>query len=161
MRRSRETEQPKVNLTSVMDIYTTLVFFLLITQSGAQILGAPDDVALPASIAEEKPRMTVIVVVSPSEVTVQGESVSTPAAVLASPTPRVDTIASRLEALAGNPLGAATKAVVDRREVTILADRAVPFSVIKRVMSTCTGEGYAHISLAVLEKPADTQLSQN
>ena len=38
---------------------------------------------------------------------------------------------------------------------------AVPFTVIQRVMSTCTSEGYARISLAVLQKSPDTQLSQN
>jgi len=32
----------------------------------------------------------------------------------------------------------------------------VPFTVIKRVMSTCTNEGYSKVSLAVLQK-ANTQ----
>jgi len=34
----------------------------------------------------------------------------------------------------------------------------VPFAVIKQVMSTCTGEGYGRVSLAVMQK--DAQLAQ-
>jgi len=38
------------------------------------------------------------------------------------------------------------------REITVLADKSLPYEVVKKVMSTCTNEGYGHISLAVLEK---------
>ena len=161
MARKQQGEVPKVNLTAIMDIYTTLVFFLLITQQGTEILESPEHVTLPASIAEEKPRVTVIVSISPTDVTVQGESVATPAAILTSPTPRIESIAARLGELRGTAIGPATQAILDHQEITILADRSIPFSVIKRVMSTCTSEGYAHISLAVLQKSAETRLSQN
>ena len=159
--RRQKSEIPKVNLTAIMDIYTTLVFFLLITQQGTEILESPEHVTLPASIAEEKPRVTVIVAISETEVTVQGESVVTPAAILMSPTPRIESLAARLGELRGSAIGPATQAILDHREITILADRSVPFTVIKRVMSTCTSEGYAHISLAVLQKSAETRISQN
>ena len=46
-------------------------------------------------------------------------------------------------------------AVAERQEVTILADRSVPFRVVKRVMSTCTRRGYERISLAVLQKSSE------
>jgi len=39
-----------------------------------------------------------------------------------------------------------------RREITVLADKSLPYELVKRVMSTCTREGYGKISLAVLEK---------
>ena len=78
----------------------------------------------------------------------------------------VDTVARIVaekmkDTLKQNVIGTSTKAIADSQEVTILADRSVPFNVIKRVMSTCTSEGYARISLAVLQKAPDTQLSQN
>ena len=52
-------------------------------------------------------------------------------------------------------IGLKTRTVVESREVTILADRSVPFSVVKKVMSTCTSEGFEKISLAVLQKGAE------
>ncbi len=58
-------------------------------------------------------------------------------------------------------IGLNTQAIAESQEVTILADRAVPFTVIKRVMSTCTSEGYAKISLAVLQKAPEPTLAQN
>jgi biopolymer transport protein ExbD len=151
----------KIDLTSIMDIFTTLVFFLLVNQAGTEVLESPDQISLPASIAEAKPRITVVVHISPTEVLVQGESVATPSEILASQTARIEPIAARLGELSRKVIGQTTQAIADSQEVTILADRTVPFTVIKRVMSTCTSEGYARISLAVLEKSPETQLSQN
>ncbi|MBY0402155.1 biopolymer transporter ExbD [Myxococcota bacterium] len=151
----------KIDLTSIMDIFTTLVFFLLVNQSGTEVLESPKQITLPASTTENKPRETVVIFISKTEVTVQGESVVTPDAVMASEATNIEPIATRLSELRSSVIGTSTKAIADSQEVTILADRAVPFTVIKRVMSTCTNEGYARISLAVLEKSPETQLSQN
>ena len=63
-----------------------------------------------------------------------------------------DVITARLAELKENVVGPATLAVAGSLEVTILADKSVPFIVIKRIMSTCTGEGYENVSLAVLQK---------
>ena len=49
-------------------------------------------------------------------------------------------------------IGLKTKVVAESREITVLADKSVPFDVIKKVMSTATGQGYGRISLAVLQK---------
>jgi biopolymer transport protein ExbD len=49
--------------------------------------------------------------------------------------------------------------VAESQEVTILADKSVPFSVIKKVLSTCTSQGFERISLAVLQKSPETSQS--
>ncbi len=51
---------------------------------------------------------------------------------------------------------AVLRVVAASQEVTILADRSVPFSVVKKVMSTCTSQGFGRISLAVLQKGSET-----
>jgi hypothetical protein len=38
------------------------------------------------------------------------------------------------------------------REITVLADKALPYEVLKKVMATCTDADYGRISLAVLQK---------
>jgi biopolymer transport protein ExbD len=38
------------------------------------------------------------------------------------------------------------------REVTVIADKSLPFDVVRRVMATCTSSAYGKISLAVLQK---------
>jgi biopolymer transport protein ExbD len=160
MSRNRVTV-PKMNLTSLMDVFTILVFFLLVNSATTEVLETPKQIVLPASVVEEKPRETVVIFISASDVTVQGESVIRTPEILTSPTERIAPIATRLNELSASVIGLSTQAVAQSQEVTILADRTVPFSVIKRVMSTCTGEGYAQISLAVLQKASETQLSQN
>ncbi|PZN27402.1 MAG: hypothetical protein DIU71_17415, partial [Proteobacteria bacterium] len=127
-----------LNLVSLMDIFTILVFFLLVNSAEVQTLETPKDITLPESIAETKPRETVVVHVSHDQVLVQGQVVTTLAEV---------------EALEGNiiePLKVALKAQSDRilradaaqdiagREITILGDRELPFRVLKKIMATCT-----------------------
>jgi biopolymer transport protein ExbD len=69
-------------------------------------------------------------------------------------------IAARLDEVSESIIGFRTQIVAESREVTILADRSVPFNVIKKVMSTCTSRGFERISLAVLQKaPADRMAS--
>jgi biopolymer transport protein ExbD len=160
MSRNRVTV-PKMNLTSLMDVFTILVFFLLVNSATTEVLETPKQIVLPASFVEEKPRETVVIFISANDVTVQGEAVIQTPEILMLPTQRIGPIAERLSELSASVIGLSTETVAKSQEVTILADRTVPFSVIKRVMSTCTGEGYARISLAVLQKAPETQLSQN
>ena len=41
---------------------------------------------------------------------------------------------------------------VAQREITIMADKSLPYEVLKRVMATCTDADYGRISLAVIQK---------
>ena len=154
MARNRVTAH-KMNLTSLMDVFTILVFFLLVNSANTEVLETPKQITLPASSVEEKPRETVVIFVSPTEVTVQGERVALVEEILASGDPNIDAIGVRLAAVNATVIGLKTRTVVESREVTILADRAVPFSVVKKVMSTCTSQGFEKISLAVLQKGAE------
>lgn len=160
MSRNRVTV-PKMNLTSLMDVFTILVFFLLVNSATTEVLETPKQLTLPASVVEAKPRETVVIFISVNDVTVQGETVVLISEILESRTQDIGPIATRLRELSENVIGLSTQAIARSQEVTILADRTVPFSVIKRVMSTCTSEGYAQISLAVLQKAPEMQLSQN
>lgn len=144
----------KMNLTSLMDVFTILVFFLLINSGSVEILDAPKNVTLPESRVEAKPRETVMIFVSQEEVLVQGEPVALVADILSGKRAALDPIISRLAELKANIIGPSTLSVAGSQEVTILADKSVPFSVIRTLMSTCTGEGYENVSLAVIQKAA-------
>ena len=144
----------KMNLTSLMDVFTILVFFLLVNSGSVEVLDAPKEVTLPESRVETKPRETVIILISPDEVLVQGKSVALVADILEGVPSNTDGIKARLAELKENIIGTNTQVIASAREVTILADKSVPFIVIKQVMSTCTGEGYENVSLAVTKKPS-------
>jgi biopolymer transport protein ExbD len=64
-----------LNLVSLMDVFTILVFFLLVNSSSSDVMEPPKNIKLPDSVVEAKPRETVIVMITPTEVLVQGEPV--------------------------------------------------------------------------------------
>ena len=142
----------KMNLTSLMDVFTILVFFLLVNSGSVEILDAPKEVTLPESRVETKPRETVVIFVSKDQVLVQGEAVTLVEDILNGEPAAIDPITWRLAELKESVVGPSTLAVADSLEVTILADKSVPFTVIRQIMSTCTGEGYENVSLAVIQK---------
>ena len=155
MSRNRATVT-KISLTSLMDVFTILVFFLLVNSATTEVLETPKQITLPASVVEEKPRETVVIFISRNEVTVQGVPVVLVEDILAMKGQDIAPIGERLAEVSSNIIGLKTRIVAESQEVTILADRSVPFSVVKKVMSTCTSQGFGRISLAVLEKSPGT-----
>lgn len=145
-----------LNLTPLMDVFTILVFFLLFHASGSEVMEAPKQIKLPDSVVETKPRETVVIMVSPEVVLVQGEAVISTPQLLEDRVETVAEITDRLKQLERNIIGISTKAIVESKEVTILADKTIPFKALKKIMSTCTGSGYGRISLAVLQKTVES-----
>jgi biopolymer transport protein ExbD len=146
-----------IPLTSLMDVFTILVFFLLVNSGTSELLQTPRDMVLPESVVEAKPRETVVIYVNQEEVLVQGEPVVRVADLLASDGGDIVPIMARLAELQDRVIGVRTQTVSQSKEVTILADKTIPFSVVKQVMSTCTAQGYERISLAVVQKEAVTR----
>ena len=144
----------KMNLTSLMDVFTILVFFLLVNSGSVEVVEAPKDVKLPESVVQSKPRETVVISISAEEVLVQGKLVAFVEDILNDEANAVGPINARLAELKQSVIGINTKTAAESQEVTILADRSVPFTVVKTVMSTCTAEGYENVSLAVIQKNA-------
>jgi len=147
---------PALNLTSLMDVFTILVFFLLFNTGSTEVLASPKEIKLPNSVIETKPRETVVIMVSPEVVLVQGQAVIDLPEVLAARHETIPEVTARLDQIERNVIGISTKAVVASKEVTILADKSIPFSALKKIMSTCTESGYGKISLAVIQKASQS-----
>lgn len=147
---------PGLNLTSLMDVFTILVFFLLVNQSTVEVIEPPKEIKLPDSVVEAKPRQTVTILVSADTVMVQGEPVVSVADVIAAKGEDIAPVRARLVELRENIIGLNTATVAKSNEVTILADKEIPFKVLKKLMSTCTGTGYTRISLAVNQKASQS-----
>ena len=145
-----------LNLTPLMDVFTILVFFLLFHSASGEIMESPRHIKLPDSSVETKPRETVVIMVSPEVVLVQGEAVISTPELFGDSIETVTEIKERLKQLERNIIGISTKTVIQSKEVTILADKTIPFSVLKKIMLTCTGSGYGRISLAVIQKAVET-----
>lgn len=156
MSRNR-TKIAKMNLTSLMDVFTILVFFLLVNSGSVEIMEAPKTVELPESRVESKPRETVVIFISPEEVLVQGRVVARVADIIDGQPNSIEQVTARLAELKEQIVGRTTQVVAESSEVTILADKSVPFMVVKTIMSTCTGQGFERVSLAVIQKETAAQ----
>jgi len=148
-----------LNLVSLMDIFTILVFFLLVNSSEVEVLPNAKDVQLPESIAETKARESVVILVTDAEILVQGRVVSRIDDVLASDDLIIPSLKSELVAQADRSLLAVGAEADDEREVTIMGDKDIPYHLLKRIMATCTDANYGRLSLAVLQKTSDLQMA--
>ncbi len=135
-----------LNIVSLIDVFAILVFYLLFNALSPEVLPMPRDIKLPASVVQMPPRATVAVLVTSQQIFVDSK-------------PVMDTA----QALAGKPESlAAFKAALQQRsgskehpgEVSILADKRIPYHLLKKIMAACAEAEYGHISLAVVEKPA-------
>ncbi len=141
-----------LSLVSLMDVFTILVFFLLVNSSSSDVMEPPKNIKLPDSSVEAKPRETVIVMITPEQVLVQGEPVISTQEVIDSKAPIIEQVKARLILQQKKVIGISTKVVAESKEVTVLAHRTVPFHLMKKVMASCASAGYGKISLAVIQK---------
>ena len=144
-----------LNLVSLMDIFTILVFFLLVKSSDVQTLPNAKDMKLPESIAEKKPEENVVVLIGKTDILVQGKPVAKIADVMATKGNDIPELREALLSQNDRVLRRAAKDDVAGREVTIMGDKEIPYRLLKKVMATCTGSDYGQISLAVMQKSSD------
>ncbi len=152
MARAKRNRMGALNLTSLMDVFTILVLYLLVNQSAVEVVEPPKDIKLPDSVVEAKPKQTVVMLVSEQQIMIQGTPVATYEEVLNNKNGVVDSVRTTLKRLKENVIGVNTETVAKSNEVTIMAHRTVPFKVLKTLMSSCTSAGYTTISLAVNQK---------
>jgi len=144
-----------LNLVSLMDIFTILVFFLLVNSSNVEVLPNTKDIQLPESIAEEKAKETVVIVIGEEDIIVQGTPVAKVAEVMSRTGNDIPQLRQALLSQNDRVLRKEAQDDIAGREVTIMADKDIPYRLLKKVMATCTQSDYGQISLAVLQKSAD------
>ena len=144
-----------LNLVSLMDIFTILVFFLLVNSSDVEVLPNAKDVQLPESIAEEKAKETVVILIGDEDILVQGEPVAKVADVMATKGNDIPALRQALKSQNDRVLRREARDDIAGREVTIMGDKDIPYRLLKKVMATCTESDYGQISLAVLQKSSD------
>lgn len=149
LNRTKRREDAELNLIPLIDIMSVLVAFLLIYSTEVEVVQNSKGIEIPQSTAEVKPQSTVVVMITKEHLFVQGEPVTTIADLQGATTPLVEPLREVLE----RPmLAGAITTDHTAREVTVIADKSLPFDVVKRVMATCTSSSYGKISLAVLQK---------
>lgn len=148
----KKHEDPELNLIPMIDIMSVMVAFLLIYSTEVEVVQNAKNVEIPLSTAEAKPAETVLVTITKDMLLVQGDVIATMDQVRDPNTALIEPLREYLSRPLTTRGGAAQQAALAHREITVLADRSLPYEVIRKVMTTCTAAAYDKLSLAVLEQ---------
>lgn len=149
----RTKSQPKLNLVSLMDIFTILVFFLLVNSSDVEVLQNNKSIKLPESVADKRPEDNLIVMVSGEDIVINGRLITDVKSAMATEGEEIAPLKKELEYLASRKPYASEEEQQAGRDVTIMGDAALPYTLLKKIMTTCAASEYRNISLAVSQIP--------
>jgi biopolymer transport protein ExbD len=147
----RHRADAELNLSPLIDILSVMVAFLLVYSTEVEVIQNSKGIEIPQSIAEVAPHQSVVVMITKDDLFVQGEQIASVAQVRASK----DAIVGPLRDALKRPLLVGQEVAekdLAQREITIMADKALAYDVLKKVMATCTDADYGRISLAVIQK---------
>ena len=148
-RKARHGSGLDMNLVSLIDVFTILIFFLL-SSSGVETLPAAA-VHLPVSSAKKDPKETVVVVVNATEITVDGRKVADVAPLATATNDLIPGLKSELDVMSARPVALAENA--DKaHSVTIMGDKDIPYQLLRKVMYTAAVADYTDVSFAVNRK---------
>jgi biopolymer transport protein ExbD len=138
-------------LIPMIDMLTILVVYLLVHAADYEILPNTRSIQIPQSMSETKPRETVTVLITKESMFVNGAEIASVADLQRRSELVIEPLKRVLRAEAGKRM-LKDKDDPTSHEVTVLADKDLPYSFLKKVLSTCTAAEYGKVSLAVLER---------
>lgn len=139
-----------LNLVSLMDIFTILVFFLLVNSSNVQQLPSSKAVKLPESTAQQLPKETVIVLVNNQQILVQGRPIVSVAQALASDKNIIPELLQEMAIQSQNSWQQVTEE--EGLDVTVMGDKQIPYKLLRRILATLSEANYTNISMAVMKR---------
>lgn len=147
-RHHKKAKSPALNLVSLMDIFTILVFFLLVNSSSTHQLPSSKDLKLPSSVSQNVPEDTLTIAVTKSDILVQGISVASIIEVLEGPEDIIPGLQKELTFLAGSDIDSLDAAQPEGRTVTVMGHEDIEYQVIRKIMKTCQQANYTRIAFA-------------
>jgi biopolymer transport protein ExbD len=151
-RQSRNQSALDMNLVALIDIFTILIFFLLSSAAGVEILTNSKSVKLPESISQKSPVETVVVTVTASEIVVDGRLVARVDEALATEGDLIAPLKAELDLLQANRKVIREDNAAQARAVTIMGDREIPYRLLRKVMYTAAQANFSDVSFAVNRK---------
>jgi biopolymer transport protein TolR len=150
-RKSRNKMSMDMNLVSLIDIFTILLFFLLSSATGVEILTSTKAVKLPMSSSEKLPKETVVIVVAGQDILVDGRKVTTVDEAMATKGDEIAPLKAELALHAGKQV-VREENKAQGRAVTIMGDRDIPYALLRKVMATAARADFSDVSFAVTKK---------
>jgi biopolymer transport protein ExbD len=151
-RRRKSTGSFTLRLTSMIDMFTILLVFLLHSLSAeGEIMSVSQDLRLPESTAQKPPKATPILIVTNDWLILDGKPVERFADVLQQKTVTIRKLGEQLSEIRAfsEDLGQLDSNMGFKGSITIQGDREIPFEVLKNIIFTCGQMGFNNMLLAV------------
>jgi biopolymer transport protein ExbD len=137
-------------LIPFIDMMTILVVFLLAHTAEVDILPNTKNISIPQSLSDRKPSAAVVVMITKDSVYVDGQLVGSVSDVAANQGPFFPPLKAAL--VTQNQRSINAQQDIAKREVTIMGDKSTPYSLLKKIMMTCSEAEYGKVSFAVVER---------
>jgi biopolymer transport protein ExbD len=154
-RTTRQVKGFKPQLTSLVDVMTILLIYLLKSfSSEGEIVSMNKNLILPESSAQKTPELNVVLAVNSTFILAEDQKVASVDEVLA----QDDLLIPGLDAwlakrrTATNRIAQYSEKTKFTGNITIQGDKRIRFRLLKKIMFTCGQNGYNNFSLAVLKK---------
>ena len=154
-RGSRQVKGFRPQLTSLVDVMTILLVYLLKSFSAeGEIVTLSEELMLPESSARKRPELTVVLAVNNRHVLAEDEKVADVAEVIAGPELVIPGLYEWLgeRRRTTEQIGEYSTKTKFEGKVTIQGDRRIRFRLLKKIMYTCGQQGYNNFLLAVQRK---------
>jgi biopolymer transport protein ExbD len=149
-RNHKKNKMASLNLVSLMDIFTILVFFLLVSSSNSYQLPTAKDLTLPISITDNPPQETIVIAVTPQEILVDGYKIGDVSLIEKSEDDSIALLKEHLLRLKGDTTDAMNK-------VTIMGDQHTSYMLISKILNSCQQANYTQIAFAALQNDLPAQ----
>lgn len=139
----------KLNLIALMDIFTILVFFLLLSSGDSRNIEDAKFVSLPDSSTGTAPHEDLKILIGEDEIWLNEVVIAKVDDVLKNPKKHLQPLGEALEANTEKKSKLSGFEEKNGLAVTILGDKTTSYSLLKSVMAKCRLHDYRNVSLAV------------
>lgn len=139
----------KLTLVPIIDIFTMLLFFLMMNSGNVEVLDLDKTIKLPDSFSQKRAEQTILIKVNADDIIVEGRKVASVAEVMAATDDVIAPLQKELDVWASRKIEVSAAEKERGFAVTIMGDQQIPYRLLKRVMTTCAQADFRDISLAV------------
>lgn len=147
----RKNQASGLNLTALMDIFTILVFFLMVNSGDVQVIKDTESIVMPVSVADQQPKESLLLQVSETTIVLGGKEVVDVASVRNSEDDVIAALDEELRYLASRRPELTEEEIQSGRALTIQGDNHIPYVILKKIMATAAQADYRDIALAVTQ----------
>lgn len=152
VKRTKRNTQVALKLTSMIDMFTILLVFLLKNFSAeGQNLSVAPDLRLPESSAQKAPQAASTIAITNEFILLDGKRITTISQAMNNNKLLIPELMNELKRLRllSEKVGAINANMGFTGKISIQGDRNLPYLIIKKIMFTCGQVGYNEMMLAV------------